>query len=154
MQVTGIHHVTLIVDDTERAAWFYGEVLGLEEKGRPSFDFPGLFYYADSEHRQEVHLIVASRKLSHDDVYIRRGNGSELTVRHVRRHAALRVLDLASFEKRLKEHDVKILFNESLADEDDELAQNMMAGWRVVYDGIPLFCEDPFGNLIELVPLN
>ena len=68
MQVTGIHHVTLIVDDTERAAWFYGEVLGLEEKGRPSFAFPGLFYYADSEHRQEVHLIVASRKLSHDDV--------------------------------------------------------------------------------------
>ena len=75
-------------------------------------------------------------------------------MRHVRRHAALRVADLASYEKRLKEHDVKILFNESLADEDDELAQNMMAGWRVVYDGIPLFCEDPFGNLIELVPLN
>ena len=44
MRIDGIHHVTLLVQDRDRAAWFYDQVLGLEEIGRPNFDFPGLFY--------------------------------------------------------------------------------------------------------------
>ena len=152
MEVTGIHHVTLVVNDRDRAAWFYGEVLGLEEKGRPAFDFPGLFFGAGRG--QEIHLIVASRPLSHEDLFIHRESGIEVTLRHVHRHAALRVSDLSSYEKRLEEHDVKILFSESRANQDDDLTHNMMAGWRVAYNGIPLFCEDPFGNLLELLPLD
>ena len=46
MSCNGIHHVTLIVDDADKAAWFYGDVLELEEKGRPDFSFPGLFLIA------------------------------------------------------------------------------------------------------------
>jgi hypothetical protein len=76
----------------------------------------------------------------------------ERTLRHVHRHAALRVSDVAAYEKRLEAHGVEILFSESRADADDELAQDMMANWRVMYAAVPLFCEDPFGNLLELVP--
>ena len=152
MKVTGIHHVTLLVDDIDRAEWFYGEVLGLEKRPRPTFDFPGLFY--GSGPGQEIHLIVAARPVKHEPLYICRNDGTQFSLRHVHRHAALRVSDLPAFERRLNEAGVQILFNESLAEPDDDLAQNMMAGWRVAYDGVPLFCEDPFGNLIELVPLD
>ena len=41
MGISGIHHATLIVDDEDRAAWFYGQVLGLSPKPRPGFKFPG-----------------------------------------------------------------------------------------------------------------
>ena len=152
MKVTGIHHVTLLVDDIERAERFYGDVLGLSEKPRPAFDFPGLFYWSGAG--QEIHLIVAARPVKHEPLHIRRSDGTLLSLRHVHRHVALRVSDLPAFERRLVEAGVQILFNESLAEPDDDLAQNMMAGWRVAYDGVPLFCEDPFGNLIELVPLD
>ena len=151
MKINGIHHVTLIVNDAEQAKWFYGEVLGLEEKQRPGFDFPGLFYWVGEG--QEIHLIVTSRPLSHEDLFIRCGGGTERTLRHIHRHAALRVSDLPAYEQRLEDHGVKILFSESRSDRDDKLTGNMMAGWRAGYGGIPLFCEDPFGNLLELVPL-
>ena len=151
MNISGIHHVTLIVNDAERAQWFYGEVLGLEEKKRPGFDFPGLFYWVGEG--QEIHLIVTTRPLSHEDLFIRCGSGTERTLRHIHRHAALRVSDLHAYEQRLDDHGVKILFSESRSDRDDTLTENMMAGWRIGYGGIPLFCEDPFGNLLELVPL-
>ena len=151
MTVTGIHHITLIVDNMERAAGFYGNVLGLKEKLRPGFDFPGLFYMAGDE--QEIHLIIGARPLSHEPLYIRRRSGAEITLHHVHRHAALRVSDLQTYERRLKDAGIEILFCEAQADPDDDLTQNMMAGWRLAYNGIPLFCEDPFGNLIELVPL-
>jgi catechol 2,3-dioxygenase-like lactoylglutathione lyase family enzyme len=151
MNINGIHHVTLIVNDTEQARWFYGEVLGLEEKHRPGFDFPGLFYRVGEG--QEIHLIVTSRPLSHEDLFIRVGSGTERTLRHIHRHAALRVSDLPAYEQRLEEYGVEILFSESRSDRDDKLTGNMMAGWRVGYGGLPLFCEDPFENLLELVPL-
>ena len=60
MSVSGIHHVTLLVDDEEKASHFYGQVLGLEQKPRPAFRFPGLFYRCGN---QEIHLIIASRPL-------------------------------------------------------------------------------------------
>ena len=153
MTVCGIHHVTLIVDDAEKAAWFYGQILGLEEKPRPAFDFPGLFFRAGQG--QEIHLIVAARPLGKDDdVYIRTGNGSEFSLRHIHRHAALRVTDLAAHEQKLKENGTEVLFSAALASDNDDLAQNMLASWRTVYAGTPIFCRDPFGNLLELVPVD
>ena len=32
------------------------------------------------------------------------------------------------------------------------VAQNLIAGWMRMYNSIPVFCQDPFGNLLELVP--
>lgn len=44
VQVRGLNHATLIVDDLARAAAFYGGVLGLEEIPAYAFDYPVMFY--------------------------------------------------------------------------------------------------------------
>jgi len=153
MNLAGIHHVTLLVDDADKAAWFYGTVLGFEEKGRPSFDFPGRFYWAGGG-GQELHLIVTAKPLSRQALTIRRGNGEEISLRHVHRHAAFLCPDVDAYEQRLTEHGIEVLFNEKISQQvDDELSQNMKNSWTLMYNAIPLFFEDPFDNLLELVPM-
>lgn len=152
MKLAGIHHVTLLVDDRDKAAWFYGEVLGLEEKGRPSFDFPGLFYWAGSG-KQEIHLIVTAKPLQREELFIERENGENVSLRHVHRHAALLCPDVEAYEKRLTDQGIKVLFSEKLSKTfDDELNRNLVDSWAVMYNAIPLFVRDPFDNLLELVP--
>lgn len=55
MNVVGIHHVNLVVDDLDAARRFYGEVLAFEELPRPNFGFPGAWYRAGA---QQIHLQV------------------------------------------------------------------------------------------------
>ena len=149
MTVAGIHHVTLLVDDKEQAAWFYGEVLGLEEKGRPAFDFPGLFYWA-GDHQQEVHLIVTARPLDYQDLFIRGAAYEDVTLAHVHRHAAFLVPDVDAYEQRLQDHGCQVLFSETMAEQfDDDLTKNMVESWGKMYGRIPVFCLDPFKNLLE-----
>lgn len=150
MKVKGIHHVTLLVDDEERAAWFYGEVLGLKEKSRPSFKFPGIFYTSGN---QEIHIIIASRPLSYEDLFIDIGGVSDITRRHIHRHVALAVSEWDGLERRLEENGIEILFGPNCVEPDDELSRNMIDGWIRMYSGVPVFCFDPFKNLIELVPM-
>lgn len=57
VQHEGIHHVSLIVTDLQRAKAFYEEVLGLRTIERPPFDFPGE-WYAVGDTGQQLHLIV------------------------------------------------------------------------------------------------
>ncbi|GIQ66107.1 VOC family protein [Paenibacillus cisolokensis] len=57
VQHEGIHHVSLIVTDLQRAKAFYEEVLGLKTIERPPFDFPGE-WYAVGDTGQQLHLIV------------------------------------------------------------------------------------------------
>lgn len=54
MVMTGIHHVSINVDDVEVAAEFYTDVLGLERLDRPALGFPGAWLRAGG---QEVHLL-------------------------------------------------------------------------------------------------
>ncbi|OXM87675.1 VOC family protein [Paenibacillus rigui] len=54
--IQGIHHVSLIVRDLDRAKAFYGNVLGLKAIERPPFDFPGAWYAVGPN--QQLHLIV------------------------------------------------------------------------------------------------
>lgn len=153
MQISGIHHVTLLVDDKDRAAWFYGEVMGFEEKGRPSFDFPGLFYRAGGA-GQEIHLIVAGRPLQREELIMRRRSGEEVSLRHVHRHAAFLCPDVDEYEKRLADHRIEVLYSETISKQfDDELSQNMKESWDAMYGATPLFVKDPFDNLLELVPM-
>ena len=49
-----INHVTLIVDDLERAREFYTNVLGLEELPAYAFDYPVQFYKINDT--QQLHL--------------------------------------------------------------------------------------------------
>jgi catechol 2,3-dioxygenase-like lactoylglutathione lyase family enzyme len=151
MELRGIHHVTLIVEDEERTAWFYEEVLGLKPKPRPSFRFPGLFYYCGN---QEIHLIIASRALQKEDLFIRIDGESDITRRYIHRHAALLVTGLDALRGRLKNSGVTVLFDPSLAEANagDELTANLVEGWQKMYGAVPIFCLDPSGNLLELVP--
>ncbi|SFR51943.1 VOC family protein [Thiomicrospira sp. ALE5] len=53
--ITGIHHVSLVVSDAERALAFYQSVLGLAQVPRPELGFPG--YWLDLGCGQTLHLL-------------------------------------------------------------------------------------------------
>lgn len=55
MQVKGIHHVTVVVEDLAAALEFYTGVLGLEALPRPDFGIPGA--WLDASNGDQVHLI-------------------------------------------------------------------------------------------------
>jgi glyoxylase I family protein len=53
--IVSIHHVSLLVSDTQRALNFYHGILGLEvDQSRPVMDFPGAWLLAGT---QQIHLI-------------------------------------------------------------------------------------------------
>jgi len=59
VQLTGIHHVSIVVTDVERSRQFYGGVLGLREIPRPAtFDFFVVWYDLGGQH---IHLIPRER---------------------------------------------------------------------------------------------
>ena len=149
MPIAGLHHVTLLVDDVDKAAAFYGGVLQMDARPRPAFDFPGLFYRCG---QQELHIIVTPQMPDSGELTLRFSDGSASTRRYVHRHAAFLVPDLPALKQRLQASGVEILFDPAQVAADDALAHNLMAGWMRMYNGIPVFCQDPFGNLLELVP--
>ena len=58
MRPSGVHHVSINVDDVHAARRFYIDVLGLSERAdRPDFGFPGAWLDAGG---QQVHLIQAA----------------------------------------------------------------------------------------------
>jgi lactoylglutathione lyase len=54
IQIKAINHVTLIVDDLEKARQFYTRVLGLEELPAYAFDYPVQFYRINDT--QQLHI--------------------------------------------------------------------------------------------------
>ncbi|HEY7911709.1 MAG TPA: VOC family protein [Blastocatellia bacterium] len=60
MRIGGLIHAALLVTDLERARDFYGRVLGLKEKARPAFNFPGAWYDLGGA---ELHLMVTPEML-------------------------------------------------------------------------------------------
>jgi len=115
-----LHHVALSVTDMDRAAWFYGTVLGLQEIPRPPFDFGGAWYQLGD---RQLHLIV------HPPTRTLRGS-MEIGPRDG--HLALRVRDRQEVLDRLLAHGIKVL----------DLPDNLTP-WAQVY------CCDPDGNIIE-----
>jgi len=59
--VTTIDHVTLVVNDLERSAAFYVDLLGMRRVERPGFGFPGLWFQAGNT---QIHLILKHDKSS------------------------------------------------------------------------------------------
>lgn len=55
MQFSGIHHVSINVDDLDAARAFYVDGLGLKVLERPDLGFPGLWLDAGG---QEIHLLA------------------------------------------------------------------------------------------------
>jgi catechol 2,3-dioxygenase-like lactoylglutathione lyase family enzyme len=149
MTIAGLHYVTLLVDDVDKAAWFYGGVLEMAANPRPDFDFPGLFYRCGE---QQIHLIVTPQLPPVGDLALRFDDGSMGSRRYIHRHAALIAPDLPALQQRLQANNIEILIDPEHVDAEDALTHNLLAAWMRMYGQVPLFCLDPFGNLLELVP--
>src|SRR5690349_17829723 len=55
MKIVRFQHSALLVTDLHKSRQFYGGLLGLKEKQRPDFDFPGAWYDLGD---CELHLMV------------------------------------------------------------------------------------------------
>ncbi|MFO7594608.1 MAG: VOC family protein [Pseudomonadota bacterium] len=91
MQIQAIHHVSLLVNDTQRALSFYRDLLGLEQIERPPLTFPGAWLAIGD---RQLHLL----ELPNPDADVDRPE-------HVGRdrHLALTVAGLDELERRLQQ---------------------------------------------------
>ncbi len=84
-RIEAIHHVSVLVTDTERALGFYRDVLGLAlDETRPDLGFPGAWLRIGT---QQIHLLELPDDNPVADVAKYGGRD---------RHIALRVSDLVS----------------------------------------------------------
>lgn len=87
----GLHHVSVLVSDTERALRFYRDLLGLlPDDSRPALDFPGAWLAAGD---QQIHLIESPVQTPAGPLVAHGGRD---------RHFALLVSDLESVRSRLE----------------------------------------------------
>jgi glyoxylase I family protein len=89
MRIRRLIHAAFLVTDLDRAKRFYADVLGLYEKPRPGFDFPGAWYDLGE---CELHLMVTPAELAPADSRPRRDH-----------HVAFRVDDLEETRRALRE---------------------------------------------------
>ncbi len=124
--VRGIDHVTLVVDDLERSAAFYVDLLGMRRVERPGFNFPGLWFQAGSS---QIHLILKHDKSSYvglPDAPPEAGAGRVF-------HFAFEVADCQIAVDRLKTAGVRV------------------RGTGLRPDGChQVWCYDPDGHVVEL----
>jgi glyoxylase I family protein len=88
--IVGIHHVSLIVSDTERSLAFYRDMLGLMVDDRRDLSFPGAWLPVGA---QQIHLLELPNP---DPVENRPQHGGR------DRHLALVVKDLDPLVERLE----------------------------------------------------
>lgn len=90
LEITAIHHVSLIVADTARALAFYRDLLGLDlDPDRPELGFPGAWLWVGDG---QIHLLELPNP---DPVEDRPAHGGR------DRHLAMTVVDLAGMSERL-----------------------------------------------------
>jgi len=95
MNITRIHHISVIVSDTVKALDFYCRVLGLKEsKHRPELAFPGAWLTVGN---MEIHLLELPNP---DPVMGRPSHGGR------DRHIALAVKDLDSVRAALAQEGI------------------------------------------------
>lgn len=120
-EISRLHHVSLIVENTEQALAFYCDCLGLSVvDGRPELGYPGA--WLDVGSGQQIHLLELENP---DSVTERPEHGGR------DRHTAFHVKSLNSLIKILELH--KILYT-------------MSKSGRAA-----LFCRDPDGNALEFI---
>ncbi|QFY88095.1 VOC family protein [Magnetovirga frankeli] len=124
MPIKALHHVSLLVADTQRALAFYRDLLGLEpDPQRPDLGYPGAWLnLADG---RQIHLLQLPNP---DPVEGRPEHGGR------DRHLALAVTDFADLRQRLEQAGVAISLSRS--------------------GRLALFCRDPDGNALEFVGLD
>ncbi len=124
--VKAIDHVTLVVDDLERSAAFYVDLLGMRRVDRPVFNFPGLWFQAGNS---QIHLILKHEKSSPAGLPDAPPQAAAGRVFHF----AFEVADCATAVERLKKAGVR------------------MRGTGLRPDGCQqVWCYDPDGHVVEL----
>jgi len=97
----GLHHVSLLVSDLQRASSFYINVLGLEEDtSRPEMAFPGMWLKIGA---QQIHLLCFDKTAS--------GTGAEHPGRDA--HFALEVTVISKVEEIMKRAEVPYSMSKS-----------------------------------------
>jgi len=86
------HHVAIIVANLEKAAFIYGDILGLEQEKRPDLKFKGLFYKLGNG--QQLHLMKLGNPDS-DSIQPKHGGRY--------RHFALAVPDIEPIKYKLSQ---------------------------------------------------
>ncbi len=94
MQIKAIHHLSLIVANTERALAFYQGLLGLPLAARPELSFPGAWLTIGS---QQLHLM----ELPNPDPVSGRPEHAGRD-----RHLALSVEGLDELTQKLEQHGI------------------------------------------------
>ncbi|HVB74555.1 MAG TPA: VOC family protein [Ktedonobacteraceae bacterium] len=127
MHIKTLQHCGLVVRDLERARWFYGIVLGMQEVPRPSnFKFGGAWFQGGDS---QLHLILAS------DTTAPAGFVDAGPAKHtgLATHLAFEVDDLAAVQSTLEQYEVKILGGPMLRGDGAE----------------QIYLHDPDGYLLE-----
>ncbi len=99
--IEAIHHVSLIVSDSDRALRFYEGVLELERVARPDLGFPGAWLAVGS---QQIHLLELPNP---DPVSGRPEHGGR------DRHLAMSVRDLERLRRALERAGVEYTLSRS-----------------------------------------
>lgn len=94
--VYGMDHISLLVQDADKAVAFYQNILGLAILERPNLGFPG--FWLDLGAGQSLHLLQVSREHVLNDRLPEHG-GRDF-------HFALRVRDLACFVDKLEQQGI------------------------------------------------
>jgi glyoxylase I family protein len=99
--ILGMHHVSMLVKDTERSMRFYTNVLGMRTVVRPDLGFPGAWLAVGE---QQIHLLELPNP---DPVENRPVHGGR------DRHLALRVADLSRLTNRLEQAGIDYTLSKS-----------------------------------------
>ena len=129
LQVKTFDHITLIVADLEATRNFYVNLLGMQERPRPAFDFDGAWFEIDTV---QIHATVAS------DLAGMAGWGDR-KVKSISRghHFAFQVDDVNAAHEEVKSLGIKV-----------------GDGPKTRPDGaFQLYIYDPDGHLVELFSL-
>jgi glyoxylase I family protein len=121
MSIFALHHVSIIVSDTEQALDFYRDLLGLKvDHSRPDLGYPGA--WLDINASQQIHLLEVPNP---EQGLTRPAHGGR------DRHLALRCSDLDALANRLETAGISISRSKS--------------GRQA------LFCRDPDDNAVEII---
>lgn len=121
MKVQSIHHVSLLVADTERALGFYRDLLGLVVIDRPELGFSGAWLAIGD---RQLHLLTLPNPNPDAEAERPEHVGRD-------RHLALVVEGLDELEQRLLQAGIAVTRSKS--------GRNA------------IFCRDPDGNGVELI---
>jgi len=99
--ISRLHHVSLIVSDTDKSLEFYYGILGLETAERPVLDFPGAWLTVGE---QQIHLLELPNPDSTDNRPQHGGRD---------RHTAFSVRDLDMLRQRLDEAEIAYTMSRS-----------------------------------------